>query len=131
MSNNNKFATDEQMSLLDKASGFNYSKINNGGMLMGMLGDDGLLWAVACKQFYKKHLDQDIDASFLWGWFANAIEGSSEKRKREMKYEKLVEDSMILEALRAQGVDNWEGYGEAMTQLDDERKDFPKKLQGM
>jgi hypothetical protein len=105
MSNNNKFATDEQMAQLDKASGFNYSKINNGGMLMGMLGDDGMLWAIACKQFYKKHLDQDI--------------------------EKLVEDSMILEALRAQGVDNWEGYGEALAQLDDDRKDFPNKLQGM
>src|ERR1700722_10574594 len=99
----NKFATDDQMELLEKASsGFNYSKINNAAMLLGMLGDDALLWAVACKQFYKKHLDQDVDASFLWGWFANAIEGSSDKRKREMKYEKLVEDSMILDALRAQ-----------------------------
>jgi hypothetical protein len=30
------------------------------------------------------------------------------------EYEKLVEDSKVLDALRRCGVDNWEGYDEAM-----------------
>jgi hypothetical protein len=37
--------------------------------------------------------------------------------KRE--YEKLVEDQAFLEALRACGVDNWDGYSDAHDYLND------------
>lgn len=44
----------------------------------------------------------------------------------ESKYQKLLKDSEILNALYGAGVDNWEGYGEALGSLgDDERPIFP------
>jgi hypothetical protein len=38
------------------------------------------------------------------------------------EYEELVKDSEFLNALRAQGVDNWDGYGDALSSIwgDDE-----------
>lgn len=35
----------------------------------------------------------------------------------------LREDSALLHALEAAGVDNWEGYGEALRELDEEAED--------
>jgi len=36
------------------------------------------------------------------------------------EYEELLEDQKFLIALRGAGVDNWEGYGEALEWLDNE-----------
>lgn len=39
------------------------------------------------------------------------------------EYESLKRDSVILQALYANGVDNWEGYGEALEDSDDETEE--------
>jgi hypothetical protein len=36
------------------------------------------------------------------------------------EYERLVEDSRLLNALRRAGVDNWEWYDDAISELDNE-----------
>lgn len=35
------------------------------------------------------------------------------------EYEELLDDSQLLDALREAGVDNWDGYDEAMEMLDE------------
>lgn len=42
-------------------------------------------------------------------------------------YEMLLEDSRFLNALRAAGVDNWDGYSEAFEFLDEEKTTKTKK----
>lgn len=37
-------------------------------------------------------------------------------------FDKLSSDSDILEALRSYGVDNWEGYGDALASLEEEEE---------
>ena len=39
------------------------------------------------------------------------------------EYERLVDAESTLEALICAGVDNWEGYGYAMSMLDEEEED--------
>lgn len=39
------------------------------------------------------------------------------------EYEELLEMAEKLEALESMGVDNWSGYGEAMSLLDDDEDD--------
>lgn len=39
-------------------------------------------------------------------------------RLPETEYEQLVDDSLVLKALYAAGVDNWEGYDDAMQSLE-------------
>jgi hypothetical protein len=39
------------------------------------------------------------------------------------EYESLLEDSQFLAALRAAGVDNWDGYSEAFEYLDEEAEE--------
>lgn len=36
------------------------------------------------------------------------------------EYQSLVRDSSVLNALEAMGVDNWQGYGDAMAYLEEE-----------
>lgn len=40
------------------------------------------------------------------------------------EYERLVDAESTLEALICAGVDNWEGYGYAMSMLDEEEEDI-------
>lgn len=49
--------------------------------ILGACGDDASLWAAAFCQTAKK-LGQEIDEGWMIGWFANAIEGSWDKRTR-------------------------------------------------
>jgi hypothetical protein len=39
------------------------------------------------------------------------------------EYEDLIDDSLFLNALRNAGVDNWEWYGEAIREYEEEKKE--------
>lgn len=41
----------------------------------------------------------------------------------ENEYDRLLAESRKLNALECYGVDNWSGYGEAMSSMDDEEED--------
>jgi hypothetical protein len=58
-----------------------YTKFDNGSDLLEALGDQGMKWAAAFCQITKKNLDIDLDLMYVMGWFANAIEHSSDVRK--------------------------------------------------
>jgi len=58
-----------------------YTKFNNGADLLQALGDDGMKWAAAFCQITKKNLDIDLEVMYVQGWFANAIEHSSDVRR--------------------------------------------------
>ena len=48
------------------------------------LGDDACKWATAFCQFFKKNNPAvTIDRGFVHGWFANAIEHSTDVRRRK------------------------------------------------
>lgn len=58
-----------------------YTAMTSGKMLSA-LGDDASKWAAAFCQHAKK-LGHDIDEGWMIGWFANAIEHSSDVRRRK------------------------------------------------
>lgn len=55
-----------------------------GGDLLKLLDDDAGKWATAFCQIAKK-LGHDIDEGWMIGWFANAIEHSTDVRLRRME----------------------------------------------
>jgi hypothetical protein len=58
-----------------------YTKFTNGSDLLKALGDEGMKWAAAFCQTTKKRFDIDIELGYALGWFANAIEHSSDVRR--------------------------------------------------
>ena len=85
--NFSKEELDSRSSLpLSGYSSVDFTKLK-GADLLAVCRDDGMAWAYAFCQITKKGLDIDIDPMYVWGWFCNAIENSSQLRKRE--WEKL------------------------------------------
>ena len=87
------------------------------------------------KRFKKRQLE---DAEKELDWVREENEWLKKNMKRVVEEEKkgkeviialrkrlsvALEDSELLEALRAEGVDNWEGYGEAVRSLEGEREE--------
>ena len=52
--------------------------------MLDAIGDDAYLWATAFCQTAKQ-LGYEIDHGWMIGWFANAIEHSTDVRQRRMK----------------------------------------------
>ncbi len=59
----------------------------NGPQLLSALGDDASLWAAAFCQHAVKFKFDLADEGTMIGWFANAIEGSWDKRVRRAEPE--------------------------------------------
>lgn len=57
----------------------------DGVTLLNALGDDASAWAAAFRQTAVKLGYSDMDEGWLIGWFANAIEHSSDVRERRSK----------------------------------------------
>jgi len=75
-----------QESFLDIWEGKNeevvdYTAITNGEDLLELLSDDGMKWATALSQSYKKYSGHEIDVEFLFPWCANMIEHSNDVRR--------------------------------------------------
>lgn len=54
----------------------------SGPQLLAELGDNAAAWAAAFCQHAKKLGHGDIDEGWMIGWFANAIENSTDVRRR-------------------------------------------------
>ena len=54
--------------------------------LLNAMGDDASQWAAAFCQIAKRH-GHDLDEGWMIGWFANAIEHSTQVRTRRMAAE--------------------------------------------
>ncbi len=52
--------------------------------------------------------------------FEQLLKNSARIAINKKLYEELIEDSRILSALRGAGVDNWDGYDDAMQSLETE-----------
>jgi hypothetical protein len=59
-----------------------YTAMSDGEMVVA-LGDDGMKWAVAFCQMARKLGHHGIDEGWMVGWFASAIEHSSDVRRWE------------------------------------------------
>jgi hypothetical protein len=57
-----------------------YTKLESHKMVEA-LGDDAAKWAAAFKQHAEKLGHEGVDEGWLIGWFANAIEHSSDVRR--------------------------------------------------
>ena len=64
-----------------------YTEFKNGAELLEALGDKGMNWAAAFCQHTKKSFDIDLDLMYVQGWFANAIEHSSDVRRWQREKE--------------------------------------------
>ena len=55
--------------------------VKDGAELLNLLNDDGMKWATAFTQYLKKVEGIDVDVSYAFTWFANAIEHSNTYRR--------------------------------------------------
>jgi hypothetical protein len=58
-----------------------YTAVKDGAELLNLLNDDGMKWATAFTQYLKKVEGIDVDVSYAFTWFANAIEHSNDYRR--------------------------------------------------
>ena len=58
-----------------------YTAVKDGAELLNLLHDDGMTWATAFTQYLKKVEGIDVDVSYAFTWFANAIEHSNTYRR--------------------------------------------------
>lgn len=59
---------------------FDYTEMSTSDLL-GTMSDDASRWAAAFCQIARKRYGLDIDEAWMVGWFANAIEHSTDVRQ--------------------------------------------------